>query len=348
MGYLSATAVAYAGQSADQAGKLAMAVEAAGRDAHAFGGIDLVHLITDTWYSPTLGAFGVPTNTYHQAYPILGLAAAGESVPLSATQNLSGLQQADGGWKYDLGPQFWNTTGPDHTGLALQALIAAGVPAGDPVIRDGVDYLQSQQDAQGSWSLWGSASVNSTAYAIQGLLAAGEDLESGAWLKQGHSPLNALAGLQKSDGPFVQGVDDDLFSTRQAIPALLGVYTPFAPGGLVPFVGVYRGLDPDRIVPGTPRAVLGNSVDLLLPFGSDLDRDAVVTLTYRIDGGAWQPTALRRGDGFFTATIGHQGGVYDLRALFTDGDGVQGERVITETGAIAIHQGFVPLTLKDD
>jgi len=346
MDYLSATASSFITESADSAGKLALAVEAAGSDAFSFGGENIVHVLTDTWYSPTLGAFGVPTNTWHQAWAILGLAAAGENVPISATQTLTGLQQSDGGWKYDLSPAWWNTTGPDNTGLALQALIAAGVPTTDTSVVSGVLFLQDQQNDQGSWSSWGSPSANSTAYAMQGLLAAGEDLMAAKWLKDGHSPYNALSDLQKSDGPFVQGSTDDFLSTRQAVPALLGVYYPFSQA-LVPFVAVNRGPDPDRMVTCAPRASWGNSVDVIVPFGSDLDGDGDVALAWRTSGASsWTTgTTVHRADGYFTATLPITDPVpHEFQATFTDPDGVQYSPVMSS--ALEPHTVYLPLVLR--
>ncbi len=336
MDYLSATASSFVTQSADSAGKLALAVESAGGDAHNFGGKDIIDVITNTWYSPTLGAFGVPTNTWHQAWAILGLAAAGENVPVSATQTLTGLQQSDGGWKYDLSPAVWNTTGPDNTGLALQALIAAGVPATDTSVVSGVLFLQNQQNDQGSWSSWGTPSANSTAYAMQGLLAAGEDLSAAKWLQGGHSPYDALSDLQKSDGPFVQGSADDFFSTRQAVPALLGVHNPFS-HTLAPFVAVNRGPDPDRMVACAPRATWGNSVDVVIPFGSDLDSNGNAALDWRVSGASsWTTgTTVYRADGYFTATLPvTKLTTYEFQATFEDPSSVQYASQISGTAVL--------------
>lgn len=326
MDYLSATASSFVTKTPDSAGKLAVAVQAGGGDAHAFGGVDMVHVLTTTWYSPTLGAFGVPTNTWHQAWAILGLAAANETVPPSATQTLINLQQADGGWKYDLNPSPWNTTTPDNTGLALQALVAAGVPTDDVSIVSGTAYLRDQQDAHAGWS-----NANSTAYALQGLLAVGENLAH--WVSpDGRSPYDAVAAYQKSDGPFVYMWDspwgaptDNGLATWQAVPALLGMYYPFT-RPLKPFVGVYRGPDPDRMVAAPPRATWGSSIDVIIPFGSDLDRDGSVVLNWRVQGEpTWVTgTQVYRADGYFTATLPLTRPVsYEFQASFADDDGVQ-------------------------
>jgi hypothetical protein len=344
MDYLSSTASVFANKDAASAGKLALVVEAAGGDAHSSGGIDIVHILTDTWYSPTLGVFGEANNSWHQAFAMLGLAAAGEAIPVSATQTLIGLQNTDGSWT-----DAWGFDKPGSTGLALQALVAAGVPVADTSVVSGVLSLQNEQNAQGSWDAFGSPSPNSTAYAVQGLLAADEDLESAAWLKDGHSPYDALAAMQKVDGPFALGGIDNGLATWQAVPALLGRAYPLTDGGLAAFEGINRGPDPDRIVPATPRASLGSSVDMIVPFGSDLDRNAVVTLTWRLDAGAWQTTTLQRAEGAFTATIPtHDNGVYDLQVTFFDAGGVQGDSVVTATGAITIRQGLLPLVFRDN
>ena len=345
MDYLSATASSYVTKSADSAGKLALAVEAAGGDAHDFGGVNIVHVLTDTWYSPTLGAFGVPTNTWHQAFAIVGLAAAGETTPVSATQTLIGLQQSDGGWKYDFGP--WSfTSDPDSTGIALQALIAAGVLPADTSVVSGTLYLQNQQNDQGSWSSWGSPSANSTAYAMQGLLAAGEDLLADKWLKDGHSPYDALAAFQKPDGPFAVAGSDNGMATRQAVPALLGVHYPFTPAAMTPFSTVNRGSDPDRTVACPPRAAWGNSVDVTIPFGSDLDTDGSVALDWRISGGSWVTgTTVHRADGYYTATVPVTVPVaYEFQATFTDPDGVQYGPTMSST--LEPHYVYLPLILK--
>jgi len=331
MDYLSATASTFVYLDTASAGKLAVAVEAAGGDAYDFGGVNIVHVLTNTWYSPTLGAFGNANDSWHQAFAILGLAAAGESIPISATQTLTGLQNPDGSWT-----DAWGYDKPGSTGLVLQALIAAGVPATDTSVVSGTLSLQNEQNTQGGWDAFGSPSANSAAYAMQGLLAAGEDLVSAKWLKGGHSPYNALLDLQKSDGPFAFGTTDDFFSTRQAVPALLGVHYPLS-HTLASFASVNRGPDPDRMVAASPRASWGNSVDVVIPFGSDLDADGSVTLDWRVSGEpSWVTgTTVHRADGCYTATLPITRPVaHDFRVTFTDPEDVQYETEITDTVAL--------------
>ena len=55
-------------------------------------------------------------------------------------------------------------TTPDNTGLALQALLAAGVAADDPAVQRALEYLRTTRDAQGGWG-----NANATAVAVQAL-----------------------------------------------------------------------------------------------------------------------------------------------------------------------------------
>jgi hypothetical protein len=349
MDYLSATTSSFITKTADSAGKLALAVEAAGGDAHDFGGVDIVDALINTWYSPTLGAFGVPTNTYHQAFAILGLAAAGESIPVSATQTLVDLQLPDGGWSYDLG-SIWTT--PDNTGLALQALTAAGVPPVHTAIVSGVAYLRSQQDTMGGWG-----NANSTAYALQGLLAVGEDVTTD-WVKNGRSPYEALIADQKSDGPFRSawfGGTDNGFATWQAVPALLGSHFPLPATLLTPFDPVDRGPDPDRLVAAPLRATWGNSVDVVIPFGSDLNSDGSAILAWRASGETtWMTTtAAHRADGYFTVTLPVTDVTpYELQVTFDDADGVQYGGEISGTASLPPvtlepHYIYLPIVVRN-
>jgi hypothetical protein len=197
----------------------------------------------------------------------------------------------------------------------------------DSSIISATSYLRTHQDEAGGWG-----NANSTAYAIQGLLAIGEDLEKD-WLKNGHSPFDALASFQKVDGPFVFEwyspwllPNDDFFATRQAPPALLGKYYPFTALSLVDFEPVTRGPDPDRQLAVAPMPTFGSSVVVLIPFGSDLDKDGSVALDWRTLGAVdWiTGTTVNRADGYFTATLPYiEARPYEFRATFSDPDGVQ-------------------------
>ncbi|MGO9657887.1 MAG: squalene--hopene cyclase [Acidimicrobiales bacterium] len=114
---------------------------------------------------------------------------AGETGPaawLEAMQRgldwLSAHQEPDG--------SYWGRWGVNYvygTGAVLPALIAAGVPAKDPRVADGARWLIEHQNADGGWGEdlrsyvepgWhgrGASTASQTAWALIGLLAAGED-----------------------------------------------------------------------------------------------------------------------------------------------------------------------------
>ncbi len=337
MEYLSGTAAAYAAVGPDAAGKLALAVSAAGGDPTTFGGTDLVAAIS-AYYSPTVEAFaGDPGNSWHQSLAILGLRAAGEPLPEGTLQTLRDLQQPDGGWKYDLNP--WSPeSDPDSTGLAMQALVAAGAPPTATSLVSATAYLRAERDAEGGWS-----SANSTALAIQGLLAAGADLGAPAWQVGGRGPLAALEGYQKPDGAFAYGLYDSAFATRQAVPALLGRSYPLS-GTLAPWAPVMTGPDPDRLVLGRPRYD-GATGSVVMPFGSDLNANGAVTVNWRLHetvvlvGSA----GMARGAGHFTAALPFSlTDRYVLSFTALDPDGVQGE-----AGEVQIHAVYLPLVRRE-
>jgi hypothetical protein len=356
--YLSSTAVitTYTRDDSDeifpaQTGKLIVGAVAAGDDPTSFGTPTPYNLVSDL--QGTLQATGAYSSTASrgqftsgaatvtsQSFAILGLLAAGESVPQNAIDYLIGLQGQDGGWG-----------SVDSTGIALQALIAAGVAPGNQAITDGVAYLQATMSATGGWESFGSFSTNSTAYAIQGLLAAGVDLTANEWLINGRTPLGILASYQKTDGPFVVNwsvgtgynpAADNLFATQQAVPALLSAtypYTATAAASLDDeYTPIARGPDPDRLVVGTPYISFNaerSEAYLTAPFGSDLDGDATVTMAWEIRSEGSTPAAFEtieaeRGPGYFRATLDlsqNPVGSTDtlvMQATFSDADdGVQ-------------------------
>ncbi len=335
-----AVAGGYAKTSPAAAGKVTVALVAAGSDPHDVGGVDLVDLLASEWYSPTLSAFGTITDTtdaWAQAWPILGLVAAGSTVPEGAVETLVGLQTAEGNWT-----DAWGYSAPDSTGLALQALAAAERPATDPAVAAGVAYLRGAQDARGGWE-----NANSTAGALQGLLAVGEDPASPDWQMNGQSPFEALAALQKADGPFVWMWDspfgpaaDDVLATSQAIPALLGVHYPLAPAvALAPFEPLLPGPDPDRLLALEPFLQRNDDLTLVAPFGSDVNGDALLEVNYRPLGASdWiTGTAVVRGQGVFTAALElSEAASYELQVTVSDPDGVQHEGKVQPAVAFSL------------
>jgi hypothetical protein len=171
----------------------------------------------------------------------------------------------------------------------------------------------------------------------------------------GRGPFAGLAELQRVDGPFVYAGEDNLYATQQAVPALLGMPYPYPPTTvLTDFVRVARGPDPDRMVAVPPRAMPGGSIDVIIPFGSDADGDASVTLEWREQGAtSWSSGAtVHRSEGCYTATLAISAtGDYEVKATFIDPDEVQygGTLTSTDTSLVTefeLHCTFLPLVLR--
>jgi len=114
--------------------------------------------------------------------------------------------------------------------LAIQALVAGGECLTSSNIVRGVDYLKSAQNNDGGFpydpqSAWGTDSdTNSTAWAMQALLAANQDLTDSKWIINGSNPISYLLSVQLPDGSFEWQKDTgaNILATQQAVAPLLG------------------------------------------------------------------------------------------------------------------------------
>jgi hypothetical protein len=113
----------------------------------------------------------------------------------------------------------------------LQGVVAASVPSG-PVVSQAVAYLEHVQDPDGGYPLQpgGESNAQSTAWAVQGLLAA--DRDPSAVVRGGRSPLSYLEGLVASDGSVRYSSTSSqtpVWVTSEALAALAGKPFPIAP-----------------------------------------------------------------------------------------------------------------------
>jgi len=179
------------------------------------------------YYDPSTGKFDAQPG-FH-IWGMLGTASLGETMPAQSISYLKSTIQSDGGWE-------WNTgfgSDSNTTALAVQALIAGGeIPATTEVI-SGMNFLKGSQNTDGGFyysDVWGSteSETNSTAYAVQAILAAGEDPTSGRWVISSTNPISYLLNAQLPDGSFewMPGYGSNLLATQQAIPTLLQKFNP--------------------------------------------------------------------------------------------------------------------------
>lgn len=169
------------------------------------------------------------TNGGH-AWGILGTLAMSQTLPAGAVETLVAAQDAGGGWEWQ--PGF----GPDSntTALAMQALVAAGEPVTATAVVSGLAYLRSVQQEDGGFAYdavgdFGS-DANSTAYAVQAIVAAGEDPAGASWSVDGATPIGFLLSLQLEDGAleWQAGGGANAAATQQAVAALLRQPYPLA------------------------------------------------------------------------------------------------------------------------
>lgn len=134
-----------------------------------------------------------------------------------STRHITSTQHPNGGvgWHEDKDEV-------DTTSAAIQALAPRGH---DDFVQDALDYLEQEQIQEGAhracWGHDGTTSSESTARAIGGLVAAGQDPH--AWSIDGQSPLECLLSLRTEDGGFKSNPESSGpsgMSTRQSLKAL--------------------------------------------------------------------------------------------------------------------------------
>lgn len=216
--YWQQNASAYTAEGPANAGKLAVALAAAGTCWPGEA------ILPSSYMTGTLGVFS--PHAGFQAWAMLGTMALSQTLPLDARDYLISLAKPDGGWEWNLG--FGSDT--NTTSLVVQALVAAGEPANSPVILKAMEYIKSAQNPDGGFpylpdSPYGSDSdVNSTSYVIQAIQAANQSPISTTWTVSGTNPLHYLIGMQLENGGFEwqTGSGENLVAGAQAATSLLG------------------------------------------------------------------------------------------------------------------------------
>jgi prenyltransferase beta subunit len=215
-----------------------LVADAAGTSPHHYGGIDLVsellaRELPDGSFPFVLGGHGEINDTI---YAILSLSLveepAAQSAVERATEWLIAQQNPDGSWSAQNAKTEAGEV--DMTGAALQALCAPGQPAHGESRQKALKYLHIAQESDGGFPERpgeGESNVASTAWAVQGLWAAGENPEN--WVKgSGREPLDYMESLQQPDGHIRYKAREDLngvWMTAYVAPAFAGQPLPIPP-----------------------------------------------------------------------------------------------------------------------
>ncbi|HET7574531.1 MAG TPA: prenyltransferase/squalene oxidase repeat-containing protein [Solirubrobacterales bacterium] len=196
-----------------------VALEGAGVNPRSFAGRNLVSALLKR--RAANGSYvGWPGTT---SFSVVALRVAGADGSLAATLSwLGNVQNGDGGWG-DVPDQPSNA---DVTGSVMQAM------PGTEAAERGLSYLRKHQRSSGGFALGSSGGVNSqsTAWAIQGMVAVGADpaaIESG-----GNSALDYLSARQASDGHYRYSESSDqtpVWVTGQVLVAAAGKSLPLSP-----------------------------------------------------------------------------------------------------------------------
>jgi energy-coupling factor transport system substrate-specific component len=214
-----------------------LALEGAGVDPRNFGGRNLIQDLLDRRRSN--GSYeGWPNST---AFAIIALRQAGVAGGLEGSADwLRKVQGEDGGW----GDVAGSPSTADTTAAVLQALAP-----GSQASQRALTYLRGVVRPGGGFSLGGNGPVNSqsTAWAIQGILAAGASVAN--FKSGGKTPLDYLADHQSSDGHYRYSSSSDqtpIWVTSEAITAAAKKPFPISPPPREPTSS------PSGVSPGTP------------------------------------------------------------------------------------------------
>jgi prenyltransferase beta subunit len=196
-----------------------LALEGAGVDPRRFGGKNLVDQLLKRRRSD--GSYeGWPSST---AFAVMALRAAGVSGGVEESVSwLRSVQNDDGGW----GDVPNSPSTADGTGAVMQAL-----SRGSKAMGRAINYLRGVQRQGGGFSLGGNGVVNSqsTAWAIQGILAAGGD--PSVYRRGGASAPEYLAARQAPNGHYRYSRDSDqtpIWVTGETLVATSGKYFPIS------------------------------------------------------------------------------------------------------------------------
>ncbi|MDK2823472.1 MAG: hypothetical protein PWQ67_1449 [Clostridia bacterium] len=211
-------------ESTNDISRTLLSLTASGRGVN-FKGDDLAEKIIS--FQQPNGQFCQPAkgekeliNTHMWA--VIALSSAGKDIPHKekAGEWLLYRQNKDGGFGWAVGAE----SDPDDTGIAIITLVLLGDnPENSKAIQKAVKYLKNWQEDNGGigWNLY-KANAATDAWAIQGLLAAEENISGSEWKVNGNTPLSHLLSLQKSDGSF-KWMED-----RESSPALMTAYAIMA------------------------------------------------------------------------------------------------------------------------
>jgi energy-coupling factor transport system substrate-specific component len=220
-----------------------LAARSAGVSARHFGGHDLIAALEGG-----IGGDGAVSDQVNlTAFAVLALRADGVPPPGRMLAWIARQQDSDGGFSFGTGG---GASDVDDTGAALEALGGGSRAAGRAV-----RFIRSQQNSDGGFPSQPGADSNaqSTAWAIQGLIAAGVD--PAGMRRGGRSPFDYLTALIRPDGHVAYSSSSDetpVWVTAEALMALERKTLPLPP--VIP-VAPRTAVAPVRVTPRRHRVI---------------------------------------------------------------------------------------------
>jgi energy-coupling factor transport system substrate-specific component len=218
----SLRAQAYTLQGLGDAERTILAARACGASAYSFAGRNLVAEVLRSRNSDDSFAHQVNLT----AFAVFALRAVGHSPGLPTIHQAAGWierqQNSDGGFSFGA---HGSPSDVDDTGAALQALADAGAHNRHILAAAG-GYLIRSQNPDGGFpqQYGGQSNAQSTAWAAQGLIAAGY-VPAAVRRRGSRSPLGFLESLRAPDGSIRYsrtGAQTPVWVTAQALIALAG------------------------------------------------------------------------------------------------------------------------------
>ncbi len=163
LAYLDGNAKPYIETGAGQAAKVVLAMAATGGDPTSVNGVNPVDLM-ESGINPDTGLCG--SGVFDQAYCVLARVAIGKEAPVEWIDALRKTQSSNGGWAFD-GSTDEAAADSNTTALVIEALVAAGVPATDDAIVNGIAFLKTLVVSTGGFA-YGAVSVDPSATPVAG------------------------------------------------------------------------------------------------------------------------------------------------------------------------------------
>jgi uncharacterized membrane protein len=215
-------------QGVGDAERTILAVRACGASAYSFAGRNLVAEVLSARESDH--SFGRLVNL--SAFAIFALRAVGHSAGFAAIHEAAGWieqqQNSDGGFGFGV---RGSSSDVDDTAAALQGLADAGA-RNARTLKAAAGFLTRSQNLDGGYPQQpgGESNAQSTAWAVQGLIAAGRDPGS-VHRRSSRSPLGYLETLLSTDGSIRYsrtGTQTPVWVTAQVLIALAQKTFPVA------------------------------------------------------------------------------------------------------------------------